>query len=178
MAKTQTKSKAGQAPAATTEQRERLQRAIQDFSDGGLSLIALLQRITAIFGYLREEILVEVAHETGVPISRMYSLATFYRSFRLEPIGRRHVCVCVGTACHVRGATKVVEVLERELKLHAGETSADLEHTLETVNCLGACALGPLVTINGDYHGKQDQNSILKLIRKGKKAEKAQDEGE
>jgi NADH:ubiquinone oxidoreductase subunit E len=100
-----------------------------------------------------------------VPISIFYSLATFYSSFRLEPIGRKHVCVCVGTACHVRGAAKIVETLERDLQIEAGETSKDGNYTLETVNCVGACALGPLVTVNGEYHGKMDQKKITRLVK-------------
>ncbi|MCK5007485.1 MAG: NAD(P)H-dependent oxidoreductase subunit E, partial [Spirochaetales bacterium] len=98
-------------------------------------------------------------------ISIFYSLATFYSSFRLEPIGKKHVCVCVGTACHVRGASKVVDTIERDLQIKAGETSKDGNFTLETVNCLGACALGPLVTVNGEYFGKMDQKKILKLSK-------------
>jgi NADH-quinone oxidoreductase subunit E len=148
------------------ENEERLEQIIQDYNEHEISLIAVLQEVSEIYGYLPEEKMEQVAQATGVPISRIYSLATFYRSFRLEPIGRSHICVCVGTACHVRGATQVVETIERELGLEAGETSEDLEYTLETVNCLGACALGPLVTINGEYHGKQTQSTIQKLVRK------------
>jgi NADH-quinone oxidoreductase subunit E len=152
------------------EHEEKIQEIAERFTSGAISLIGVLQETSKIFGYLPEDVLTALAERMEVPISRMYSLATFYSSFRLEPIGREHICVCVGTACHVRGAPQVVGVLERELKLEAGQTSEDLSYTLETVNCLGACALGPLVTINGDYHGKQDQSSILKLIRQSKKA--------
>ena len=144
---------------------ERLEETIGRYNQQELSLIAVLQEVSDIYGYLPEEKMEQVARGTGVPISRIYSLATFYRSFRLEPIGKSHICVCVGTACHVRGATQVVETIERELDIEAGETSQDLEYTLETVNCLGACALGPLVTINGEYHGKQTQSTIQKLVR-------------
>ena len=148
------------------DNEERMQQIVQDFKEGDISLIGALQQVGKIHGYLPEETLEKLAVDIDVPISRIYSLATFYTSFRLEPIGRRHICVCVGTACHVRGAAQIVEVVERELGLNAGETSEDLEYTLETVNCLGACALGPLVTINGEYHGKQSQSSVQKLIRK------------
>jgi NADH:ubiquinone oxidoreductase subunit E len=152
------------------ENEEKIQIIAERYKAGTISLIGVLQETSKTFGYLPEEVLNDLATRIEVPISRMYSLATFYSSFRLDPIGREHVCVCVGTACHVRGAPQVVGVLERELGLEAGQTSEDLSYTLETVNCLGACALGPLVTINGEYHGKQDQSSILKLIRKRKKA--------
>ena len=149
------------------DNEERMQQIVQDFKEGEISLIGALQQVSQIHGYLPEDALEELATDIDVPISQIYSLATFYTSFRLEPIGREHICVCVGTACHVRGAQQVVEVVERELNLAAGETSEDLEYTLETVNCLGACALGPLVTINGEYHGKQSQSTIQKLVRKG-----------
>lgn len=143
-----------------------LQPVIERYRSREISLIGLMQEVSRLNGYLPEEVLNELVGEIGVPISLFYSLATFYKSFRLSPAGRNHVSACVGTACHVRGAARVVDAIERELKLEAGETSADLEFTLETVNCLGACALGPLVTINGAYHGKQDQQSAIKLIRK------------
>jgi NADH-quinone oxidoreductase subunit E len=148
-----------------------LQPVIDRYRGGEISLIGAMQEVSRLYGYLPEEALGDLARRTGVPISLLYSLATFYNSFRLKPIGRKHVCVCVGTACHVRGAAPVVEALERELALKAGETSQDLEFTLETVNCLGACALGPLVTVNGTYHGKQTQQSALKIIRELKRGE-------
>jgi NADH-quinone oxidoreductase subunit E len=144
---------------------------VDRYRGGEISLIGVMQEVSRLYGYLPEEVLNDLAGRIDVPISLFYSLATFYRSFRLQPIGRNHVCVCVGTACHVRGATPVVDALERELSLKAGETSQDLEFTLETVNCLGACALGPLVTVNGTYHGKQDQQSALKIIRRLRRGE-------
>ncbi len=142
-----------------------LEPVVERYRAKEISLVGLMQEVSRLYGYLPEEVLSDLAQRTGVPISLFYSLATFYNSFRLHPIGRTHLCVCVGTACHVRGAAPVVEALERELGLEAGETSADLEFTLETVNCLGACALGPLVTVNGTYHGKQNQQSALKIVR-------------
>jgi NADH-quinone oxidoreductase subunit E len=136
---------------------DKTQTIIERFKSGRSTLVGVLQDISQEYGYLPEELLREVSARIQVPISLFYSLATFYKSFRLEPIGRKHVCVCVGTACHVRGADQVVDTLERELHLRAGETSDDGAYTLETVNCLGACALGPLVTVNGEYYSKMDQ---------------------
>ncbi len=95
----------------------------------------------------------------------------------MEPIGKQHVCVCTGTACHVRGAERVLDTMERELGLEAGETSDDLEYTLETVNCLGACALGPLVTVNGEYYGNIDQKKAHKLVRNIQKKTENSDAG-
>jgi len=147
------------------EVTEKLQSIIERYKSGRSSLIGVMQDISQEYGYLPEEVLQEVSRLIEVPISIFYSLATFYSSFRLEPIGKKHVCACVGTACHVRGATKIVETLERDLQIKAGETSKDGDYTLETVNCVGACALGPLVTVNGDYHGKMDQKKITRLVK-------------
>lgn len=142
----------------------KIDSTIEQYRSGQISLVGVLQDISRVFGYLPEETLNRVASQLDVPVSRMYSLATFYTSFRLEPIGKKHVCICVGTACHVRGADRILGTVERELDLKAGETSKDLEYTLETVNCVGACALGPLVTVNGEYYGNIDQKKAQKLI--------------
>ena len=147
------------------EVTEKLLSIVERYKSRISSLVAVLQDISQEYGYLPEEVLHEVSRQIEVPISIFYSLATFYSSFRLEPIGKIHVCVCVGTACHVRGASKVVDTIERDLQIKAGETSKDGNFTLETVNCLGACALGPLVTVNGEYFGKMDQKKILKLSK-------------
>ena len=147
------------------EVTEKLQSIVERYKSGKSSLIAVMQDISQEYGYLPEDVLQEVSRLIDVPISIFYSLATFYSSFRLEPIGRKHICVCVGTACHVRGAAKIVETIERDLQIKAGETSMDGDYTLETVNCVGACALGPLVTVNGEYHGKMDQKKVTRLIK-------------
>ena len=144
---------------------EKLTAIVERYNSGRSTLVGVLQDVTQAYGYLPEETLREISAAIQVPVSLFYSLATFYKSFRLQPIGKKHVCVCVGTACHVRGAPQVVDVLERELKIKAGETSPDGSFTLETVNCLGACALGPLVTVNGEYHSKLDQKGALKLLK-------------
>lgn len=145
---------------------EKLQAIVDRYNSGRSTLVGVLQDVTQDFGYLPEEALREISRAIEVPVSLFYSLATFYKSFRLEPIGKKHVCVCVGTACHVRGASQVVDVFERELNIKAGQTTPDGNFTLETVNCLGACALGPLVTVNGEYHSKLDQKAAQKLLKK------------
>ena len=157
---------------------EELQVIIEKYKDGNLSLVGVLQDISDVYGYLPEEVLTKASQELDVPISLFYSLATFYKSFRLEPIGKCRICVCVGTACHVRGASKIVDALERELNIKAGETTDDGDFTLETLNCLGACAMGPLVTVDGEYNGNMEQKSALKLLitaRKNIDSEKAQE---
>ncbi len=144
---------------------EKLQTIVDRYKSGRSTLVGVLQDVTQDFGYLPEEVLREISGAIEVPVSLFFSLATFYKSFRLEALGKKHVCVCVGTACHVRGAAQVVDVFERELGIKAGQTTPDGNYTLETVNCLGACALGPLVTVNGEYHSKQDQKGALKLLK-------------
>lgn len=133
------------------------------------NLLAILMDIQKEDRYLPKETLKKLTSEIGVPLSRIYSLATFFSSFSLKPRGK-HICtVCLGTACHVRGAPRLVEKLERDFAIKAGETTPDLSMTLETVNCVGACALGPLVIVDGEYHGNiasADLDRIEKRIRK------------
>ncbi len=145
---------------------EKLNKLLEEYEKERGSLIGLLQDIHEEFGYLPEEYLREASRRLNIPLSRFYSLVTFYSTFRLEPIGKHHVCACVGTACHVRGAPLIVDTIERELGIKAGETSEDGEYTLDVVNCVGACALGPLVTVDGEFHGKMTQKSIKKLMKK------------
>jgi NADH:ubiquinone oxidoreductase subunit E/NAD-dependent dihydropyrimidine dehydrogenase PreA subunit len=114
-------------------------------------LVSVLQDINLDLGYLPEEALRYVSRKLQMPLSRVYHVATFYKAFSLTPRGEHIIKVCVGTACHVRGAPRVLEALERKLVLKAGETSKDQKFTLETVNCLGACAMGPVVVVDGEY---------------------------
>jgi NADH-quinone oxidoreductase subunit E len=127
-------------------------------------LIAVLEEIQAEYGYLTEESLRTVSKEIGLPLVDVYSVATFYRSFSLKPRGKHLIYACLGTACHVRGAPRVVEEFERQLGIKSGQTTADMEFTLETVNCLGACALGPVVVIDGHYFSKVRKSKVSQLI--------------
>ena len=128
-------------------------------------LIAVLEEIQASCGYLPEAALRILAEITGRSLVDIYGVATFYRSFSLQPRGRHHLCVCMGTACHVRGGPAVVEELERQLGIKAGETTPDGEFTLETVACLGACALGPIVVVDGVYRSKVDLAAVRKILK-------------
>ena len=148
-----------------TDTKEKLETVLAKHAGEDTSVVGLLQDVHAAFGYLPEDVLREVSARKGIPVSLLYSLATFYASFRLEPRGKHHVCVCVGTACHVRGAAKIVDTLERELGVSSGGTTPDGQFTLETVNCVGACAMGPLVLVDGEYHGQMDQKKGSKLVR-------------
>jgi len=127
-------------------------------------LIAILEQIQSACGYLPELALRIVADRTHAALVDVYGIATFYRSFSLTPRGDHLISACLGTACHVRGAAKVVEEFERQLGIEAGETTADKQFTLETVNCLGACALGPVVVIDGHYFSKVRKPRVRQLL--------------
>jgi NADH-quinone oxidoreductase subunit E len=130
------------------------------------SLIQVLQDITSEYNYIPEPCLRRVTQRLNVPLSEVFEVATFYKAFSLEPRGKHLVHVCLGTACHVRGAAGILNKIERTLNIKAGRTSEDLMFTLETVNCLGACALGPVVVIDGQYHGQMTQAKVEKLLAK------------
>ena len=137
------------------------------------ALIPILQDIQEHSGWLSSEILNEVALRLDLSPAHVYSVATFYKSFSLEPRGR-HVCtVCMGTACHVRGSDAILERFRRKLGIDPGETSADGEFTLERVNCLGACALAPLSIVDGSYYGQMSEakvDAVLAAVNTPKKA--------
>ena len=113
-----------------------------------------------------------VAQRLDIPLSKIYYLSTFYRAFSLEPRGKHLINVCLGTACHVRGAARLVDRLESDLGISAGKTTADLTFSLETVNCLGACALGPVVVIDGEYFGQMGPEQVDDLLQKYRKKAK------
>jgi NADH-quinone oxidoreductase subunit E len=144
--------------------KERVARVLQKHQYDKSMLVGILQDIQTENGYLAEELLVETAKALDVPLSRVYSVATFFKAFSLKPRGRNLISVCMGTACHVRGAVKVLEKIEQELGIKAGQTTSDLKYTLETVNCVGACALGPMVIIGEDYHGEMTPETIAPIL--------------
>jgi len=111
-----------------------------------------------------------VGARLDVSLSRIYEVATFYKAFSLTPRGRHHLMLCLGTACHVRGASMIAGHIETTLGIKAGETSPDLEYTFETVGCLGACALGPILVVDGEYHGHMNIAKTTKILKSlGKK---------
>lgn len=120
---------------------------------GEVALIQVLQDVQRAYNYLPCDVLERVAEALGVPLARVFSVATFYKAFSLKPQGRTTVKVCVGTACHIRGAGQLVEEIERLAGVRPGETTADGALTLKTVNCVGACAMAPVVIVGAKYHG-------------------------
>jgi NADH:ubiquinone oxidoreductase subunit E len=127
-------------------------------------LISILGEIQARNGYLPEDSLRAVAEKTGCSLVDIYGVATFFRTFSLKPRGKHLVSVCLGTACHVRGGPAIAEEVQRQLGIKAGETTADKEFTLETVNCLGACALGPVVVADGHYFPSVKTSAIKDIL--------------
>ncbi len=132
---------------------------------GGGGLIELLQEVSACYQYVPREVVEKISTELEVPLTQLYSLATFYQSFKLSPPGKHHVCVCTGTACYVRGAPRLLQTFQNELKVEPGETTPDGEFTFATVNCLGTCAIGPVVTLDGRYYANLSPDAATKLIR-------------
>ncbi|MFC1952240.1 NAD(P)H-dependent oxidoreductase subunit E [Chloroflexota bacterium] len=131
--------------------------------DKGL-LVSILQDIQAKYNYLPKEALIHTSQGLDIPLTQVYSVATFFKAFSLKPRGRHLINVCLGTACHVRGTVRVLEAVERELGIKPGDTTEDLRYTLETVNCVGACALGPIVIIDGEYSGQMTIDKVQPLL--------------
>lgn len=128
-------------------------------------LVSILQDIQTECSYLPADALRRVAERLQVPLIQVYSVATFFKAFSLVPRGRRSIQVCLGTACHVRGAQAILEEIERDLNVRAGSTTDDGEFTLETVNCLGACALGPIIMIDDEYHGQMTPAKVREILK-------------
>ena len=148
-----------------------LDRILDQHHRDPANIIAVLQDIQVEANWLPVEELRYVCAELAIPLSKMMALATFYKAFSLEPRGKHIVSACLGTACHVRGAERIVGAIERELDIKGGQTDESLQWTLETVGCVGACALGPIVVVDGDYHGQMTSLKASRLLKKIKKAD-------
>lgn len=143
----------------------RLKKVIKEYRDSSGPLIQILHRAQNIFGYLPKEVLRFIAKEIGISLSRVYGVVTFYESFRLCPVGKYTIKLCLGTACHVRGASAIVDEIQTLLGIKKGETTKDRKFTLQTVNCLGSCALGPVAVINGNYHGHLTRRKVERVLK-------------
>lgn len=129
-------------------------------------LIPILQKIQNQYGYLPPEVLMEMSDRTGIAASHVYGVVTFYEQFHLQPRGRHTVRCCRGTACHVKGASAIIDVIKNELNVEEGGTAEDMRFTFETVACLGTCFLAPVVMIDNDYYGNLTAGKIGKIISK------------
>jgi NADH-quinone oxidoreductase subunit E len=143
-----------------------LQEILSRYPEDQSSLVMILQDLQAAAGYLPEDALQEVSRRLRIPRAQVYSVATFYNVLSLEPRGRHLVRVCMGTACHVRQAPLILDAATRELGVAAGETTADREFTLQSVGCVGACAIGPVVEIDEVHHGHMTVTRLGKLLGK------------
>lgn len=144
---------------------ERLKKVFDSFAGKEEELIPLLQGVQNEIGFLSDDSMREIARFARIPVSRVYGVATFYAQFRFKPKGETHIMVCRGTACHVKGAPRIMEEIENQLKIKEGETSPDLHYSIESVACIGACSLAPCVMINGRVEANLTPQKIGKLFK-------------
>ncbi len=128
------------------------------------SLIPMLQKVQAEFGYLSEESIAEISRSLNLPASKVYGLATFYNQFRFTPPGKYHLKICDGTSCHLEGSGSVIREIEKSLGISDGETSRDGLFSLEVLSCIGACGEGPVISVNETYYSKVDKSKIKEII--------------
>ena len=141
-------------------------RIIDTYKADPSALIQILLEVQREFNWLPREALKRISERLNVPLSRIYHIATFYKAFSLVPKGKHHVTVCMGTACHVRGSPRILERVEQVLGIKAGETRSDLLFSLETVNCLGCCALGPVMVVDGTYYGGMTVSKVEEVLKR------------
>ncbi|MDI6889879.1 MAG: NADH-quinone oxidoreductase subunit NuoE [Thermodesulfovibrionales bacterium] len=145
-------------------EEELLEEILASYRGDRGELVPILQEVQDNLGYLPEKSMVDIAKFIGVPESHVYSVASFYAQFRLLPLGRKRIAVCRGTACHIRGAPQILNRIEKTIGLKEGETSDDLEYTLETVACFGCCALAPCIRVNMDVVGEMTSEKVDELF--------------
>lgn len=159
------------------EPRE-VDQVLQQHGNEESAILSILQDIQDRDHYLAKEVCERIAEKLGISVARVYRVATFYRAFSLTPRGRHLVSCCMGTACHVRGAPRILDKLEMELGIESGGTTEDSMFSLETVNCLGACATGPLVVIDAHYYGHMSSMKVDSVLREyGESPKGGRDEG-
>lgn len=142
-----------------------VQQILTEYAGSGReSLIPILQKIQDEEGYLSRRAIIEVGRSLDMPASKIYGVATFYNQFRFEALGKYHIQVCRGTACHVLGSATVLEELEKTLRIKAGQTTRDGLFSMEVVACIGACGLAPVICINGEFHAKVTKDSLQGTI--------------
>lgn len=144
---------------------QEVNRILKRYHNDPSDIIAILQDVQRSYRYLPREVLEQIAGKLDVPLARIHHLSTFFRAFSLEPRGKHEIHVCMGTACHVRGAPRILDAFERELRIRAGKTTPDGACTLETVNCVGACALGPVIIADEKSVGKMTPQKAERLLR-------------
>jgi NADH:ubiquinone oxidoreductase subunit E len=143
---------------------QKIDEIIEKYRQNHEALLMIMQDISDIYNYIPPEVVPVLTQKLDVRESLIYSVATFYKTISLEPRGKFIVNVCTGTACHVRGAEKILDALQENLDIKVGETTDDLSFTLESVRCIGCCASGPVITVNQETHGGLDRSSVLKVV--------------
>lgn len=143
---------------------EKVNGIIERYKGNHEALLMVLQDISDIYNYVPKEVIPVLVEKLGIKESLVYSVATFYKTISLEPRGKYIVSVCTGTACHVRGAEKITDVLKERLHIREGQTSGDGLYTLEAVRCIGCCASGPVITVNKSTHGGLNRSSVLEVL--------------
>jgi NADH:ubiquinone oxidoreductase subunit E len=145
-----------------------MEKYLKEFTTDQKELIHILHRTHAQYGYIPPEAITAISKHLKISESEIYGVLTFYKAFSLEPRGEHIVTVCMGTACHVRGGPQIAEELERKLDVDVGQTTADKKFTLETVNCLGCCAIGPVVVVDGKYYSQITVKKVDGILKEYK----------
>ena len=143
-----------------------MEKPMDELEKDQRELIHVLHDVQEEFGYIPAQAISQISKQLKISESEIFGVLTFYKAFSLEPRGEHLITICMGTACHVRGAPMILDEFERKLGIKAGETSGDNQFTLETVNCVGACALGPIAIADGEYHGQLKTKEVDKIIEK------------
>jgi len=143
-----------------------MEKIASEFDKDQRELIHILHKTQKQFGYIPAKSISQISRQLKISKSEIFGVLTFYKAFTLKPRGKHLITICLGTACHVRGAPMILDEFKRRLGIESGETTEDNLFTLETVNCVGACALGPIVIIDGDYHGQMRTREVDKLVKK------------
>ena len=146
---------------------QELQEILERYKGEKGDLIPVLQEVQARFGYLPEEAMQRAAKFLRLSESNIYGVATFYAQFKFTPVGRHIIKVCRGTACHVRGVNRILEEVEKQLSIKPGETSSDMEYSLETIACFGSCALAPVMVVDETVYGKMTPERVTKILQGG-----------
>jgi NADH-quinone oxidoreductase subunit E len=145
--------------------KEKLDNIIKKYEGAEGFLIQLLLDLQSELHWISKEAIVEISHRLKIPASHVFRVASFYKAMSLSPVGRHKVCVCMGTACQVRGAQRLLDTTESKLGIKQGHTTPDYNFTLNRVNCLGCCAIGPVMVVDDDYHGRVDSKRAEKILK-------------
>lgn len=145
---------------------EEVEQILDDYQGQSSALIEVLHQVQHVVGYLPREIQVKIAKALDVSLGEVYSVISFYSNFNIKPKGKHQICVCKGTACYVKGSPEILQRLEKELDIEAGDTTDDGKYSLEVVRCLGACGLGPVMTVDGNAHGSLKPEKAVAILQK------------